>query len=171
MKEGNFRSDLYFRLNVIPLHLPPLRERVEDIPILVNYLIQKFSDEYVDAEPKQVSQRAMSALCRYDWPGNVRQLENYLHRIYVLSENASIDLDQLPPEIIDTSLPTTDFEIDIPESGVSLEEIIKEYVSAALTKTNGTQTKAAELLGISRRQLQHRMQSYGLQSQDFKGEE
>ncbi len=171
MKEGNFRSDLYFRLNVIPLHLPPLRERVEDIPILVNYLIQKFSDEYVDAEPKQVSQRAMSALCRYDWPGNVRQLENYLHRIYVLSENASIDLDQLPPEIIDTSLPTTDFEIDIPESGVSLEEIIKEYVSAALTKTNGTQTKAAELLGISRRQLQHRMQSYGLQSQDFKEEE
>ncbi len=171
VKDGTFRSDLYFRLNVIPLHLSPLRERVEDIPILVNYLIQKFSNEYVDAEPKQVSQRAMSALCRYDWPGNVRQLENYLHRIYVLSENASIDLDQLPPEIIDTSLPTTDFDIDIPESGVSLEEIIKEYVSAALTKTNGTQTKAAELLGISRRQLQHRMQSYGLQSQDFKGEE
>lgn len=171
VKDGTFRSDLYFRLNVIPLHLPPLRERVEDIPILVNYLIQKFSDEYVDAEPKQVSQRAMSALCRYDWPGNVRQLENYLHRIYVLSEAPSIDLDQLPPEIIDTSLPTTDLEIDIPESGVSLEDIIKEYVSAALAKTNGTQTKAAELLGISRRQLQHRMQSYGLQSQDFKGEE
>ena len=168
VKDGTFRSDLYFRLNVIPLHLPPLTERVEDIPILVNYLIQKFSEEYVDAEPKQVSQRAMSALCRYDWPGNVRQLENYLHRIYVLSEDASIDLDQLPPEIIDTSLPTTDLEIDIPESGVSLEEIIKEYVSAALTKTNGTQTKAAELLGISRRQLQHRMQSYDLQSQQFK---
>ena len=171
VKDGTFRSDLYFRLNVIPLHLPPLRERVEDIPILANYLIQKFSDEYVDAEPKQVSQRAMSALCRYDWPGNVRQLENYLHRIYVLSEAPSIDLAQLPPEIIDTSLPTTDFEIDIPESGVSLEEIIKEYVSAALAKTNGTQTKAAELLGISRRQLQHRMQSYGLQSQDFKEDE
>ena len=171
VKDETFRSDLYFRLNVIPLHLPPLRERIEDIPILVNYLIQKFSDEYVDAEPKQVSQRAMSALCRYDWPGNVRQLENYLHRIYVLSEAPSIDLDQLPPEIIDTSLPTTDLEIDIPESGVSLEDIIKEYVSAALAKTNGTQTKAAELLGISRRQLQHRMQSYGLQSQDFKGEE
>ena len=168
VKDGSFRSDLYFRLNVIPLHLPPLRERVEDIPLLVNYLIQRFSHEYVDAEPKQVTQRAMSALCRYDWPGNVRQLENHLHRIYVLSENATIDLDQLPPEIIDTSLPTTDFEIDIPESGVSLEEIIKEYVSAALAKTNGTQTKAAELLGITRRQLQHRMQSYGLQSQDFR---
>ncbi len=98
----------------------------------------------------------------------MRQLENYLHRIYVLSENASIDLDQLPPEILDTSLPFTDFEIDIPEGGIALDDIIKEYVYAALTKTNGNQTKAAELLGISRRQLQHRMQSYGLQSQDFK---
>ena len=171
VKDGTFRSDLYFRLNVIPLHLPPLRERVEDIEPLVKYLIQKFSDEYVDAIPKQVTQRAMSALCRYDWPGNVRQLENYLHRIYVLSENTSIDLEELPPEILDTSLPSTDFEIDIPESGVALDEIIKEYVCAALVKTNGTQTKAADLLGISRRQLQHRMQSYGLQSQDFKEDE
>lgn len=171
VKDGTFRSDLYFRLNVIPLHLPPLRERIEDIPLLVNFLIDKFSNEYVDAEPKQVTPRAMSALCRFNWPGNVRQLENYLHRIYVLSENASIDLDQLPPEILDTSLPPTEFDIDIPESGVSLEEIIKEYVSAALTKTGGTQTKAAKLLGISRRQLQHRMQSYGLQSQDFKNDE
>ncbi len=171
VKEEIFRSDLFFRLNVIPLHLPPLRERVEDIPLLINYLIQKFSDEYVDAEPKQVTQRAMSALCRFQWPGNVRQLENYLHRIFVLSETTSIDLDELPPEIIDTSLPTTELEIGIPEGGVALEEIIKEYVCAALAKTNGTQTKAAELLGISRRQLQHRMQNYGLQSQDFKGDE
>lgn len=171
VKEETFRSDLFFRLNVIPLHLPPLRERVEDIPLLINYLIQKFSDEYVDAEPKQVTQRAMSALCRFHWPGNVRQLENYLHRIFVLSENTSIDLDELPPEIIDTSLPTTELEIGIPEGGVALEEIIKEYVCAALAKTNGTQTKAAELLGISRRQLQHRMQNYGLQSQDFKDSE
>ena len=171
VKDGTFRSDLYFRLNVIPLHVPPLSERVEDIPLLVNFLIKKFRDEYVDAVPKQVASRAMSALCRYNWPGNVRQLENYLHRIYVLSESTSIDLDELPPEILDTSLPSTDLEIGIPEDGVSLDEIIKEYVCAALAKTNGTQTKAAELLGISRRQLQHRMQSYGLQSQDFKDDE
>ncbi len=168
VKDGTFRSDLYFRLNVIPLHIPPLRERVDHIPPLVNFLIRKFSEEYVDAVPKQVTSRAMSALCRYGWPGNVRQLENHLHRIYVLSENTSIDLDDLPPDILDASLPTTELDIGIPEEGVSLDEIIKEYVCAALTKTNGTQTKAAELLGITRRQLQHRMQSYGLQSQDFK---
>ena len=168
VRDSAFREDLYFRLNVIPLHVPPLREHPEDIPMLVNFLIQKFSSEYVEATPKQVTPQAMSALRRYEWPGNIRQLENYLRRIFVLSENEVIDKDELPPEILDTSLPTTDVEFDIPEEGVSLDEIIKEYVCSALTKSNGTQIQAAKLLGISRRKLQHRMQKYGLQSQDFK---
>ena len=168
VRDGVFRDDLYFRLNVIPLHVPPLRDHPEDVPLLVNFLIQKFSKEYAEALPKQVTPQAMSALRRYQWPGNIRQLENYLHRIFVLSENEVIDMDELPPEILDTSLPTTDVEFDIPEEGVSLDEIIKEYVCSALTKSNGTQIQAAKLLGISRRKLQHRMQKYGLQSQDFK---
>ncbi len=170
VRDSAFREDLYFRLNVIPLHVPPLREHPGDIPMLVNFLIQKFSSEYVEATPKQVTPQAMSALRRYEWPGNIRQLENYLRRIFVLSENEVIDKDELPPEILDTSLPTTDVEFDIPEEGVSLDEIIKEYVCSALTKSNGTQIQAAKLLGISRRKLQHRMQKYGLQSQDFKVE-
>jgi DNA-binding NtrC family response regulator len=168
VRDGAFRDDLYFRLNVIPLHVPPLREHPEDIPLLVNFLIQKFSNEYAEALPKQVTPQALSVLRRYQWPGNIRQLENYLRRIFVLSENDGIDMDELPPEILDTSLPTTDVEFDIPEEGVSLDEIIKEYVCSALTKSNGTQIQAAKLLGISRRKLQHRMQKYGLQSQDFK---
>ena len=168
VRDSAFREDLYFRLNVIPLHVPPLREHPDDIPMLVNFLIQKFSNEYVEATPKEVTPQAMSALRRYEWPGNIRQLENYLRRIFVLSENEVIDKDELPPEILDTSLPTTDVEFDIPEEGVSLDEIIKEYVCSALTKSNGTQIQAAKLLGISRRKLQHRMQKYGLQSQDFK---
>ena len=170
VREGTFRDDLYFRLNVIPLHVPPLREHPEDIPMLVNFLIQKFSNEYAEALPKQVTPQAMSALRRYEWPGNIRQLENYLRRIFVLSENEVIDKDELPPEILDTSLPTTDVEFDIPEEGVSLDDIIKEYVCSALTKSNGNQIQAAKLLGISRRKLQHRMQKYELQSQDFKTE-
>lgn len=170
VRDSAFREDLYFRLNVIPLHVPPLREHPEDIPMLVNFLIQKFSNEYAEATPKQVTPQAMSALRRYEWPGNIRQLENYLRRIFVLSENEVIDKDELPPEILDTSLPTTDVEFDIPEEGVSLDEIIKEYVCSALTKSKGTQIQAAKLLGISRRKLQHRMQKYGLQSQDFKTE-
>ena len=168
VRDSEFREDLYFRLNVIPLHIPPLREHPEDIPMLVNFLIQKFSNEYVEASPKQVTPQAMSALRRYEWPGNIRQLENYLRRIFVLLENEVIDKDKLPPEILDTSLPITDVEFDIPEEGVSLEEIIKEYVCSALTRSNGNQIQAAKLLGISRRKLQHRMQKYGLQSQDFK---
>jgi DNA-binding NtrC family response regulator len=170
VRDGSFRDDLYFRLNVIPLHVPPLREHPEDVPLLVNFLIQKFSAEYTEAQPKQVTPQAISALRRYQWPGNIRQLENYLRRIFVLSENEVIDKDELPPEILDTSLPTTDVEFDIPEEGVSLDEIIKEYVCSALTKSNGNQIQAAKLLGISRRKLQHRMQKYGLQSQDFKTE-
>ena len=168
VRENDFRDDLYFRLNVIPLHVPPLREHPEDIPLLVDFLIHKFSSEYAEASPKQVTPQAMSAFRRYQWPGNIRQLENYLRRIFVLSENEVIDMDELPPEILDTSLPTTDVEFDIPEEGVSLDEIIKEYICSALAKSNGTQIQAAKLLGISRRKLQHRMQKYGLQSQDFK---
>ena len=167
--EGAFREDLFFRLNVIPLHLPLLRERSEDIGLLVDFLLQKFGREYPDVEPKRVTPRAMSAFRRYDWPGNVRQLENYLHRIFVLSENEVIDLEDLPPEISDSSLPPGDFPVEIPADGIALEEIVKEYIRVALTQTGGNQTKAAELLGISRRRLQNRMQNYGFNSRDFKG--
>ena len=169
VNEKKFREDLFFRLNVIPLQVPELRERSEDIGLLVDFFFQKFGQEYPDAEPKRVTPRAMSALRRYDWPGNVRQLENYLHRIFVLSENEVIDLEDLPPEISDSSLPPGDFPVEIPADGIALEEIVKEYIRIALTQTGGNQTKAAELLGISRRRLQNRMQNYGFNSRDFKG--
>ena len=167
--EGDFREDLFFRLNVIPLHLPDLQERSDDIGILVDFFLQKFGQEYPDIEPKLVTPRAMSLLRRYEWPGNVRQLENYLHRIFVLLEKEIIDLEDLPPEISDSSLPPGDFPVEIPADGVALEEIVKEYIRVALTQTAGNQTKAAELLGISRRRLQNRMQGYGFNSKDFKG--
>ena len=169
VNEKKFREDLFFRLNVIPLQVPELRERSEDIGLLVDFFFQKFGREYPDAELKRVTPRAMSALRRYDWPGNVRQLENYLHRIFVLSENEVIDLEDLPPEISDSSLPPGDFPVEIPADGIALEEIVKEYIRIALTQTGGNQTKAAELLGISRRRLQNRMQNYGFNSRDFKG--
>ncbi len=165
---GEFRDDLYFRLNVIPLHVPLLKDRRDDIPILVNHFLNKFSKEYLDAEQKCVTPRAISALRRYDWPGNVRQLENYLHRIFVLSENEAIDLDDLPPDVSDGAPHRADFQVEIPEQGVSLEDIMKEYIQVALAKTNGNQTKAAELLGISRRRLQNRIQNYDIDSQEFK---
>ena len=163
-----FREDLYFRLNVIPLHVPLLKDRTDDIPILVDHFLTKFSKEYLDAEQKSVAPRAMSALRRYDWPGNVRQLENSLHRIFVLSENEVIDLEDLRPDISEGAPPLGDFQVEIPEQGVLLEDIMKEYICVALAKTHGNQTKAAELLGISRRRLQNRIQNYGIDSQEFK---
>jgi DNA-binding NtrC family response regulator len=165
---GEFREDLYFRLNVIPLHVPLLKDRTDDIPILVDHFLTKFSKEYLDAEQKSVAPRAMSALRRYDWPGNVRQLENSLHRIFVLSENEVIDLEDLRPDISEGAPPLGDFQVEIPEQGVLLEDIMKEYICVALAKTHGNQTKAAELLGISRRRLQNRIQNYGIDSQEFK---
>ena len=168
VEEGASRGDLYFRLNVFQLHIPPLRERRNDILPLVDFFLQKYRKEYPDAETKYVIPRAMFALRRCDWPGNVRQLENCLHRIFVLSEGTAIDLEDLPHEISDSSLPPADFHVEIPETGVSLEKIVKDYIRVALTQTNGNQTKAAELLGISRRRLQNRMQNYGFNSQNFK---
>lgn len=165
---GAFREDLYFRLNVIQLQIPPLRERKSDIPILVDFFLQKFSEEYPDAMPKRVTPRSMSALRRYKWPGNVRQLENCLLRTFVLREGDVIDIEDLPLEISDSSLPPSNILVDIQEEGVSLEEIVMEYIRTALRQSRGNQTKAAALLGISRRQLQNRMQNYGLHSQDFK---
>ena len=165
---GEFREDLYFRLNVIPLHVPLLKSRRDDIPILVNHFLQKFSKEYLDAEPKSITPRAMSALRQYDWPGNIRQLENYLRRSFVLSENEAIDLEDFPPDILGGAALPADFQVEIPEQGVSLEDITKEYIRVALAKTNGNQTKAARLLGISRRKLQNRIQNYGIDSQEFK---
>ena len=168
VEAGAFREDLYFRLNVIQLQIPPLRERKSDIPILVDFFLQKFSEEYPDAMPKRVTPRSMSALRRYEWPGNVRQLENCLLRTFVLREGDVINIEDLPLEISDSSLPPSDIHVDIPEEGVSFGEIEKKYICAALRQSRGNQTRAAELLDFSRRQLQNRMKNHGLSSQDFK---
>ena len=168
VEAGTFREDLYFRLNVIQLQIPSLRERKSDIPTLIDFFLKKFSEEYPDAKPKHVTPRAMSVLRRYEWPGNVRQLENCLLRTFVLREGDIIDIEDLPLEISDSSLPPSNLRVEIQEDGISLEEIVMEYILAALRQSRGNQTKAAELLGISRRQLQNRMQNHGLSSQDFK---
>ncbi|MFQ6044102.1 MAG: sigma-54-dependent transcriptional regulator, partial [Candidatus Poribacteria bacterium] len=167
IKKGNFKEDLYYRLSVIPLTLPPLRERKDDIPLLVEHFLNKFSKEY-NVEPKQITPRAMSALRRYDWPGNVRRLENFLRQVFVLSEGNLIDLDDLPPEISNQPQGPVELSIEIPEGGVSLEDIELQYLRAALKRTKGNVTKAAELLGISRRQLQGRMKNHNLERGDFK---
>lgn len=169
VEEGEFRNDLYYRLNVVSLKLPPLRERREDIPLLVEHFLSQFNSEYKGAKSKKVTPKAMSALRQYNWPGNVRQLQNCLRQVFVLGESDKITLEDLPADISKTPTSPAEINIEIPESGISLEEIEKQYIIAALRQTKGNQTKAAKLLGITRRTLQYRMDKvYNIDIEDFK---
>ena len=168
VEQGQFREDLYFRLNVIPLHLPPLRERRTDINLLIDHFLAKFGQEYPMVNSKTINTSARLALENCNWPGNIRQLENCLKRTYLMSESDQITTQDLPDEIFDQTMPPVDLKIDLSQNGVSLEGIIRSYIEAALHQTGGVQTKAARLLGMSRRRLQSRMNRYGLESKNFK---
>jgi transcriptional regulator with PAS, ATPase and Fis domain len=152
--EGTFREDLYYRLNVIPICLPPLRERRDDIPLLVTHFLEKFSP----AQPMHTSQGAMRALMAYSWPGNVRQLENALERAVALSTGRSeIDVADLPPEIQSIPQPTAAPFVDFPEQGLDLpaylSSIERDLIKRSLERTGGNRNKAAELLRIKRTTL------------------
>ena len=155
VKEGTFREDLYYRLNVIPLTVPPLRERAEDIRELIETFMSISSSLY-QTNPKVIEPQALEALVQYSWPGNVRELENIIERILIISEGESIKLEELPPKILKRSTVPTE----------SLEAY-KESVEAAILKNTledcgGNITKAAEKLGISRRSLHRKINKYNL---------
>jgi len=160
--EGIFREDLFYRLNVVSIHLPPLRERREDIPFLAAHFLDKFAKEN-GREFKGFSPSAMDYLSAYEWPGNVRQLENVIERCVVLSSTDTIDADDLPPEIKDEEsqfksavdlLPT---KLDLSET---LEKIEAAVIRRALVKADFIQVKAAELLNISKSLLQYKLKKY-----------
>lgn len=158
-QSGEFREDLYFRLNVIPLHVPPLRERKEDIPLLTEHFIGKFSDRDV-----QISGSAMSLLVQCPWRGNVRELENLIERVLLLTDKDIITATDLPAEYTDgeagAGAPPKLNE------GVDLEDVLKEmekkYLLEALRLTSGNKTNAAKLLNISFRSFRHKLSKYGI---------
>ncbi len=158
VNEGKFRQDLYYRLNVIPIFLPPLRDRREDIVPLIEYFLRKYSPP---GERKQLSPEALKLLVQYDYPGNVRELENAIEHAVVLSEGPSIRVEDLPLQIQHAEwqqviYPTPGME------NLSLDEIEKNAMLAALEKTNYNMTRAAAHLGITRRTLGYRLKKYGL---------
>jgi two-component system response regulator PilR (NtrC family) len=160
--EGAFREDLYYRLNVIPISLPPLRERRDDIPLLVTHFLQKFSP----AATMHVSQAAMRALMAYNWPGNVRQLENAIERAVALSAGRSeIDIADLPPEIQASRQPAAMPFVDFPEDGLDLpaylSSIERDLIRRSLERTGGNRNKAAELLRIKRTTLVEKLKRIG----------
>jgi two-component system NtrC family response regulator len=163
VEDGTFREDLYYRLAVVPLRLPPLRDRREDIPELVEHLLQNAKQRH-GITGVRLAPSVMPYLVAYRWPGNVRQLENVLERLLVLSQQDSIGEDSLPEEIRGSPQESGPFWLDIPEEGLSLETVERELIVRALEKTKGNQTQAAKLLDISRRTLIYRMEKYALTS-------
>jgi len=162
VEAGNFREDLFYRLNVVHLHLPPLRQRTEDIPLLVTYFIQK----YAEANQKgtiQLEPGVMKILVSYPWPGNVRELENVIERAVILCSQNTITVNDLPPEI--TEPPKTDFDIDqlvpghipLPEALEKIEELM---IRRALHQAGYVQVRAAEFLGITKSLLQYKLKKY-----------
>lgn len=162
IEDGAFREDLYYRLAVVPLQLPPLRERKDDIPELVEQLFRKAKDRH-GLPSARLSPSLMQNLVAYRWPGNVRELENLLERLLVLAPESDITDADLPPELQRASSPNSNsLWLELPEEGVSLEGIEKELIIRALDRFNGNQTHAAKYLDISRRTLIYRMEKYGL---------
>jgi len=158
VKEGDFREDLYFRLNVIPIHMPRLRERKEDIPLLTQHFIEKYAREF-GKEVRMISTYAMELLMEYAFPGNIRELENIIER-GVAMETSNIIL----PENLVLS---TEIYIDIPDQGIDLnaelEKIEKRAIEKALQKTKGVKTKAAEILGVTSDSLKYRIEKLGVE--------
>jgi len=156
VREGRFREDLYYRLNVIPIMLPPLRDRRTDIPLLVEHFMAKHADP---AARREMSEAALEALAAYDWPGNVRQLESVIERTLLLSEGAVIVPEDLPAAVRARSGAARGaLDLEIPDSGIDLDQLERDLILKALEKAAGNVSRAARLLGLTRRTLQYRIE-------------
>ena len=160
--EGSLREDLFYRLNVIPIHLPPLRERREDIPPLVAHFIQKISAE-LGKSVRGVTPEALAILEQHRWPGNIRELENVIERALVLGSGEILEAGALPADL-QRPHDGPDVPLEIPPDGLDLEttldRIEHRYIQMALTRTGGVQTRAAELLRVSFRQFRYKLQKH-----------
>jgi len=160
IREGKFREDLYYRLSVIPIHIPPLRDRREDIPVLIEHFLENFNKQK-KKEVEGITPRAMEALVQYSWPGNVRELENLVERLVVIKRAGTIDLDDLPEKIRGADFEDNLPRIFLPEDGIQLDAAVhrleKELIIQALKRTNGVKKEAARLLGMKRTTLIQKM--------------
>jgi transcriptional regulator with PAS, ATPase and Fis domain len=157
VKAGTFREDLFYRLSVIPIHLPPLRKRREDIPLLVEHFIDKHSRKS-HRQVEGISKRALEVLMAYEWPGNVRELEHAIERIIILEDGDIILPEQLPSFI---SQRQGEFRV-FSEEVYTLDELEKRYIQFILRRTKGKRQEAAHLLGINRKTLGSKISKYGL---------
>jgi DNA-binding NtrC family response regulator len=171
-EEKRFREDLYYRLNVLSIDVPPLRERRSDIPVLIDFFIKKHTrgtDRTIAVDPK-----ARKLLEDYHYPGNVRQLESAIERSILLSENDTITLEDLPPEMTQSSgaasIAAGDENFKLPPEGVNFEDVERSLIMQAMDRTDNNITKSAKLLGLTFRTLQYRLEKYGIKKDGDEGE-
>ncbi len=163
MTEGRFRKDLYYRLQVVPIYLPPLRERKEDILPLAKHFIEIFNEDF-HKNVKEISEKAREFLVRYDWPGNVRELKNVIERAMILESEDILLLEHLPIELVSGNMPSfpSYSGLSIPKEGLSLDKVEEDLVKQALSIASGNQSRAADLLGMQRDAFRRRLKKYGL---------
>ena len=167
VKNGEFRIDLYFRLNIFSMHIPPLRERKDDLLLLAQHFLKLFSAKYCDASMNRFSPEAQKLLLAHGWPGNVRELRNVIERIVVLESGNMILPEHLPKEILygeeRGGAPASGAGIALPEGGICLDEVEKSLILQALAKSCGNKTQAAKLLGITYDSLRYQIKKFELE--------
>jgi DNA-binding NtrC family response regulator len=167
MQEGRFRQDLFYRIDVIHIDLPPLRERKDDLPLLINHFVKQFPSR--DGSVKQISPEVMSAVRRYDWPGNVRELRNLVERVCITSPGQRIELGDLPPNVRSGGSrqgeggDAREGPWAVPDeslAGYALEEVERRAIEATLRAENGNKTHSAKILGIGLKTLYRKIERY-----------
>jgi len=166
LSKNSFREDLYYRLKVVTIQLPPLRERREDIPELADFFRAKYSREF-GKRIRGVDQAALKALNEYTWPGNIRQLESVIERAVILSDQETISLSDIKSELR-TSQPIGSFDFDLSEEGINFEELEKDLLRKAMTKSHGVVAKAAKLLGMSYKTFWYRWEKLNMENTQSK---
>jgi DNA-binding NtrC family response regulator len=161
VKAGKFREDLFYRLQVMPVTLPPLRERYGDIPVLVDYYIARYNREF-RKRVRGVTPGAMALLEQYRWPGNIRELRNAIERAMLLTDRVELTVEDFGT--LSRSAIAATFRL--PLEGVNLDEVERQLVTQALERAGGNQTHAGQLLGINRDQVRYRIEKYGLTRPD-----
>ena len=161
VRDGTFREDLYYRLNVVPLEVPALKERTGDLPLLLEHLTGEIAAQH-ELEAPRYSKAALKALERYSWPGNVRELRNFCERMVVLLPGRMVEPSNLPREMLVEGKGTETRPFSLPEGGVRLDELEQEMIRQALERTGGNRSRAARLLGLTRDTLLYRIKKYAL---------
>lgn len=156
LQKGSFRDDLYWRLNVVVIELPPLRERKDDIPLLVEFFLKKYKTE-LRLPQASISEEALDKLTQYPWPGNIRELENTLQRALILSKNGRVEKEHL-------FIPAVGLSEELPTGSLAeiIEKVERKLIKKALQENLGVQTRAAKALGVNRATFQYKLKKYGI---------